>query len=177
MTLSFIHGFEAFVSRGETILLRKTTLNSQNGDDIMNSTPDGFYTMKGYALLSTGEVTSAMEDYLEMIARVERDGGTARVVELSSQLHVKASSVTKMIQQLAKAELVSAQKYGGIVLTEKGAALGDYLLFRHRVLHDFLCLLNGSESELEQVEKIEHFFDNRTIKNLEKLCARLKEVD
>ena len=45
----------------------------------MASTHDGFYTMKGYALLSADVVTSAMEDYLEMIARIERDGGVARV--------------------------------------------------------------------------------------------------
>lgn len=142
----------------------------------MASTHDGFYTMKGYALLSADVVTSAMEDYLEMIARIERDGGVARVGELSSKLHVKASSVTKMIQQLVKAELVSAKKYGDIILTDKGAALGDYLLYRHRVLHDFLCLLNGSENELEQVEKIEHFINDRTIKSLERLCKTLKKA-
>lgn len=141
----------------------------------MNPAPDGFYTMKGYALLSSGDVTNAMEDYLEMIARIESNGGVARVVELSSQLHVKASSVTKMIQQLAKAELVNAQKYGAIVLTEKGATLGNYLLYRHRILHEFLCLINGTESELEQVEKIEHFISDKTIKNLELLCGNLRE--
>lgn len=138
---------------------------------------DGFYTMKGYSLHSCGEVTSAMEDYLEMIARIRRGGDTVRVVGLSSHLHVKASSATKMIQQLAQAGLVSARKYGDIDLTAKGAALGDYLLYRHDVLHRFLCLLNGTADELEQVEKIEHFIDERTVRNLETLSARLSDRD
>ena len=140
----------------------------------MACVPDGFYTMKGYELLSDGELTSAMEDYLEMIARIQRGGEAVRVVDLSTRLHVKASSVTKMIQQLAKAGLVRAQRYGGIEMTEQGASLGDYLLYRHDVLQRFLCMLNGSKNELEQVEKIEHFINMQTVKNLELLCRRLR---
>lgn len=140
----------------------------------MASTYEGFYTMKGYTLLSAGEITSAMEDYLEMIARRQLSYDTVRVVDLSSQLHVKASSVTKMIQQLVKAGLVNAKKYGYITLTQDGVSLGNYLLYRHNVLNRFLCLLNNSKDELEQVEKIEHFLDEKTIKNLEKLVNRLE---
>lgn len=135
---------------------------------------DGFYTMKGYMLLSDRAMTSAMEDYLEMVSRLRREGRTVRVIDLSRLLHVKASSVTKMIQQLAQKDLVHAPKYGDIELTEKGCAIGDYLLYRHDVLHRFLCLLNHSSDELEQVEKVEHFLDKRTIKNLELLAKRLQ---
>ena len=140
----------------------------------MSFDPDGFYTMKGYTLLSAGQLTSAMEDYLEMIARIKREGQTVRVVDLSSHLHVKASSVTKMIQQLVKAGFVHAQKYGDIELTPKGISLGDYLLYRHNVLHHFLCFVNSSINELEQVEKIERFINEQTIKNLDLLCERFK---
>ena len=136
---------------------------------------DGFYTMKGYAVLEDGELTSAMEDYLEMIARIHGQGKSVRGNDLSRLLHVKASSVTKMVQQLAEVGLVTAEKYGVIVLTESGIKLGSYLLYRHNVLHSFLCLLNHSENELEQVEKIEHFLDVRTIKNLEQLIQQLQK--
>lgn len=137
-------------------------------------TPDGFYTMKGYTRLSGGSaLTSAMEDYLEMIARLQRRGGGVRVMELAQRLHVKAPSVTKMIQQLARAGLVGARKYGEIVLTERGAAMGAYLLYRHDVLHRFLCLLNGTENELEQAEKIEHSVNEETVRNLDRLCRQM----
>lgn len=139
------------------------------------SNSEGFYTMKGYALHAEGKITSAMEDYLEMIARIRQGGGAIRVSDLSKQLHVKASSVTKMVQQLADSELVYSEKYGDIYLTEKGHKLGNYLLYRHDVLHRFLCLLNQTKNELEQVEKIEHFLDDRTIRNLELLNKKLEK--
>lgn len=143
--------------------------------EMMKMTPptDGFYTMKGYTLMSAGELTSAMEDYLEMIARMRQNGSRVRVVDISSRLHVKASSVTKMIQQLSKAGLVNARKYGDIELTQKGDAHGEYLLYRHDVIHRFLCMLNESDNELEQVEKIEHFIDEKTVRNLYLLCEKL----
>lgn len=140
----------------------------------MNQT-DGFYTMKGYALQAGSEMTSAMEDYLEMISRLALHGERVRVSDLSKMLHVRASSVTKMVQQLAQAGFLSAEKYGEISLTKQGREAGEYLLYRHDVLHRFLCLLNHSANELEQVEKIEHFLDQRTIANLEQLIEKLRQ--
>lgn len=139
----------------------------------MNET-DGFYTMNGYRLQSDSKVTSAMEDYLEMIIRLSSNGEYVRVSTLSRMLHVKASSVTKMVQQLDQAGFVQAKRYGEITLTERGEAMGNYLLYRHNVLHQFLCLLNHSENELEQAEKIEHFLDHKTIKNLDLLNQQLQ---
>lgn len=136
---------------------------------------DQFYTMKGYELHETSLMTSAMEDYLEMAARLSARGEAIRVTDLSGLLHVKASSVTKMLQQLSQLELLHAEKYGHIFLTEKGAELGGYLLHRHEVIHRFLCLLNQSENELEETEKIEHFLSRRTVANLEVLNAWLNE--
>lgn len=133
-----------------------------------------FYTMKGYLLQGRNSLSSAMEDYLEMITRLARNGVNIRVSELAKKLHVKASSVTKMVQHLTQEGYLRAEKYGVIYLTEKGISAGDYLLYRHDVLQKFLCFVNSTNSELEQVEKIEHFFDERTIKNLELLTKQLQ---
>ena len=35
---------------------------------------DGFYTMKGYERSASDEMTSSMEDYLEMVCRMEEEG-------------------------------------------------------------------------------------------------------
>ncbi len=137
------------------------------------SQSDGFYTMKGYALNADGELTSAMEDYLEMISRLTRQNQSVRVSDLSKMLHVKAPSVTKMVQQLGQSGLIQAEKYRDIYLTDKGREIGNYLLYRHGVIHRFLCALNHSDNELEQAEKIEHFLNRTTVKNLELLTARL----
>lgn len=135
--------------------------------------PAGFYTMKGYSLQENTQMTNAMEDYLEMIARLSAVCRQVRVNDLARMLHVKASSVSKMVQQLAQGGYLHAEKYGEILLTDKGSQIGKYLLYRHDVLQRFLCRINHSENELEQVEKIEHFLDKRTIKNLELLLQQL----
>jgi Mn-dependent DtxR family transcriptional regulator len=136
-------------------------------------TTDGFYTLKGYELHADLELTTAMEDYLEMICRLSEQAGRARVVDLARLLHVRPSSVTKMVGQLDRSGYIRARRYGGISLTERGRAAGAYLLHRHEVLHRFLCVLNQSTDELEQVEKIEHFINRTTVENLERLTERL----
>ena len=135
----------------------------------------GFYTLKGYQLNTQIELTTAMEDYLEMIYRITLANNRIKVSDLSKRLHVKPSSVTKMLQQLSHAEYIKTEKYGDITITEKGQRMGEYLLYRHDVIHRFLCVLNHSENELEQVEKIEHFLDEKTVRNMDSLIEKLKK--
>ena len=134
---------------------------------------NGFYTMKGYQLNETGTLTASMEDYLEMICRLAQKSGVVRINELAAELHVKPSSASKMVYHLLEAGFLDFQKYGYIVPTGLGKQTGDYLLYRHEVLHRFLCLLNHSENELEQVEKIEHFLNKNTIDHLAELTRKI----
>lgn len=136
---------------------------------------DGFYTLKGYQMGNDPELTSAMEDYLEMITRIVHENGYAKVGDLSKLLHVKPSSVTKMVQHLGENGFIRSEKYGDVFLTDKGEDAGAYLLYRHDVIHRFLCALNHSGNELEQVEKIEHFLDRHTVENLQTLTQCLTE--
>ena len=117
---------------------------------------DGFYTMKGYERSASDELTSSMEDYLEMVCRMEEEGEPIRVSSLAASLHVRPSSASKMLDNLKKAGYIDFKKYGSIMVTEKGYEEGRYLLHRHQVLQDFFCTLNHTEDELELVEKIEH---------------------
>jgi len=132
-----------------------------------------FYTLKGYALLENNAITSSMEDYLEMIYRIHASGEVVRISALAERLNVKPSSATKMVSNLKKQGLVSAEKYSYIRLTDSGSELGKYLVFRHDTLHHFLCYINQSENELEQVEKIEHFVDTQTVINIKRLLDAL----
>lgn len=59
-----------------------------------------FYTLKGYQRFDTGGLTASQEDYLEMICRTLRRGERVRVNELAQRLHVKPSSVSKMLAGL-----------------------------------------------------------------------------
>ena len=133
----------------------------------------GFYTMKEYQRAGAEGLTSSMEDYLEMICRLRAEGVPVRVNVLASSRHVRPSSASKMLGNLKKLGYIDFHKYGAVMVTEKGVEEGEYLLHRHQVLHRFFCAVNGTEDELEQVEKIEHFMNRETVNNLEQLLARM----
>lgn len=132
----------------------------------MTENNNRFYTLKGYALIENNLITSSMEDYLEMIYKIHAAGEAIRVGVVAQKLNVKPSSATKMVSNLKNQGLVLSEKYGYIQLTEAGAELGKYLVFRHDTLHRFLCYINRSDDELEQVEKIEHFINAETVENI-----------
>lgn len=133
----------------------------------------GFYTMKEYQRAGAKGLTSSMEDYLEMICRLRAEGVPVRVNVLAACLHVRPSSVSKMLGNLKNLGYIDFHKYGAVMVTEQGMKEGEYLLHRHQVLHRFFCAVNGTEDELEQVEKIEHFMNRETVENLERLLARM----
>lgn len=123
-------------------------------------------------MLERGLVTSGMEDYLEMICRMSGETEVVRVSALARALHVKPPSASKMAGNLRAQGLVEFSKYGYITLTETGKKLGEYLIRRHELVSRLLCLINGTENELEEAEKIEHFLSPRTILNLEQFLKR-----
>ncbi|RKJ41437.1 metal-dependent transcriptional regulator [Acutalibacter sp. 1XD8-33] len=137
---------------------------------------EGFYTLKGYNLIEHGLLTSSMEDYLEMIYRMQKDSeGVVRVSTLAQALHVKPPSASKMAGNLRARELIQFPRYGYITLTETGRQVGEYLLRRHEIVHRLLCAVNGTQDELEQCEKIEHFLTPRTVMNIEKFLEKVLE--
>lgn len=133
-----------------------------------------FFTPKGYQCNSLKELTPTMEDYLEMIFRLLNDKNVVRISELAHHLNVKPSSTSKIAQSLKELGYVDYEKYGYLTLTPKGIEYGQYLFYRHSVLQDFLCFINGTQDELEQVENIEHYLDTRTIENIKRLTDQLK---
>ncbi|MDO5558604.1 MAG: metal-dependent transcriptional regulator [Oscillospiraceae bacterium] len=133
-----------------------------------------FYTMKVYELNHSENLSASMEDYLEMIYRIHIKNNVIRINEIAANLHVKPSSASKMVNNLKILGYLINEKYGYIKLTPSGEELGKYLLYRHTVINRFLCILNNTDNELDQAEKIEHFLNRNTIKNLDKLTGKLE---
>jgi len=156
------------------LMIKFATFSLRKGA-IKMSDDSVFYTLKGYQMNDGAQITSSMEDYLEMICRLAKTQEVVRINELSDRLHVRPSSASKMVNNLKNSGLVSFEKYGYIKPTAKGLAVGEYLLYRHNVLSEFLCLINHSENETEQVEKIEHFLDKKTVDNIKRCVAVLKK--
>jgi len=111
-------------------------------------------------------LTSAMEDYLEMIYRNSLVEGYMRINTISELLNVAAPSATKMVQKLTKLGLLDYKKYGIIFLTENGREIGKFLLERHNIIEVFLKNLGVKEDILTETELIEHNLSANTLINI-----------
>jgi len=128
-----------------------------------------FHTVRGYQLLEQNKklLTSAMEDYLEMIYRNSLVGGYMRINTLSELLNVQAPSATKMVQRLSSIGLLDYKKYGIIFLTENGREIGEFLLKRHSIVESFLRNLGVEENILLETELIEHSISAGTLEKID----------
>ena len=143
----------------------------------MNEYPKSdFYTLKKYQLQGNAVITESMEDYIEMIYRISEDTGYTRINDLSRMINVSPSSASKMVHKLNTLGYVVFPKYGVIQLTDIGKNTGRYLIWRHQTLESFLCLLNGTSHETKQVEQIEHYINESTLKNIEKATRLLRRT-
>ncbi|SHI10277.1 iron (metal) dependent repressor, DtxR family [Sporobacter termitidis DSM 10068] len=129
-----------------------------------------FRTVRGYQLANQqeGQLTPAMEDYLEMAYRLCLQNEYTRVGKLSELLNVKPPSASKMIFKLANLGFLEYDRYEIILLTEKGRELGAYLLRRHNTVEEFLKLI-GCANPLEEAELIEHSLSPSTVRDLNDL--------
>lgn len=140
-----------------------------------NNTNLDFRTVRGYQLMNQqeGQLTPALEDYLEMVYRLCTENSYARVGKLSELLHVKPSSASKMIFKLAALGYLEYERYEIILLTEKGREIGAYLLNRHNTVEQFLKLI-GSTDPLEETELIEHSLSSATVSDINTLLEFFK---
>lgn len=124
-----------------------------------------FHTVRGYQLLekNKSKLTSAMEDYLEMIYRNSLKEGYIRINILADLLNVKAASASRMVQKLGILGLLIYKKYGIIMLSESGKEIGEYLLERHHIIESFLKIMGCEDDLLQQTELMEHNLNPKTV--------------
>ncbi len=119
--------------------------------------------------------TQRMEDYLEVIYELMEYKGYANMSDISNYLNVSSASVTKMIQRLHDSEYIEYEKYKGIRLKDKGISVAKAIREKHSILTEFLLLLGIDEADAHRItEGIEHYFDNNSLKRLERLIDIIK---
>ena len=88
----------------------------------------GFHTMKGYDMIGKDNISSAMEDYLEMICRCAQKPGFVRINTLAARLNVTPPSSSKMAAKLKEQGFIEFERYGIITPTPRGWELGPLFL-------------------------------------------------
>ena len=131
-----------------------------------------FRTFNEYMRKEDDSLTASMEDYLEMVYRLSMNTGFVRIHELSDALSVQPPSATKMVQKLNEIGLLKYEKYGYIMLEEKGKKIGGALLKRHNTIEDLLKILGISKNTiLAETEKVEHTLCEETVKCIEEFIG------
>lgn len=113
--------------------------------------------------MSQASVSSAVQDYLKAIHRLQESHGKASPTDIAELLRVKAPSVTGMMKRLAEAGLVNYEPGAGATLTAAGRQEALRVIRRHRLIELFLTQvlkLDWSEVDAE-AESLEHAISPR----------------
>jgi DtxR family manganese transport transcriptional regulator len=105
-----------------------------------------------------------VEDYVELISDLIRDGGEARQVDIAARLGVAQPTVAKMLKRLVNAGYVVQKPYRGAFLTAQGEALAQASRERHQVVEAFLLALGiDPDTARRDAEGIEHHVSAETV--------------
>lgn len=107
-------------------------------------------------------LTQSIEDYLKAIYKLEALGKVS-VSDISAELSVAPSSVTKMVHRLVTLDLVSHNSHKEVKLTEHGHKAALNVLRRHRLLETFLVeVMQYTWDEVhEEACNLEHFISKK----------------
>jgi len=124
---------------------------------------------------SQKQISSRVEDYLEVISELVDMKGYAATLDISRYMNVSAPSVTKMLKKLDGDGYLEYEKYYGINLTEKGQRIADIIKQKHGILLEFFEILGiGKEIANQDAEGIEHHLNPKTIRQIRKFVTFFK---
>ena len=122
-------------------------------------------------------LSSSLEDYLEAIYDIKNEENIVRITDISTKLSVEKPSVNTAIKKLKNLNLVIHEKYGNIILTEKGEEEASRVKAKHNIILRFLNDILGVpivEADRDAC-KIEHAISNSTFERLSKFIEFFDE--
>lgn len=124
---------------------------------------------------SVGKLSPNLEDYIEVIYDLAREGGAARVNDVAARKEISKASVNNALKRLVKEGLINHESYGTITLTEKGNALAKKLEKRHAVIREFLQDVLQVRPAVADADAcaIEHHIHKETVDNIAKYSRAL----
>lgn len=106
--------------------------------------------------------TPVMEECLGHIGDLIETKGYARVIDIAQRLDLSTSTVTRMIQKLARDGLVIYERYRYVLLTEKGSELGKAAAQKRRTLEALFRMIGVDEGSMEQdIEFFEYYMSTQ----------------
>ena len=118
--------------------------------------------------MSTRELSASLEDYLEMIFFLSREGPKVRPKAIAERMNVRAASVTGALKALAEKELINYAPYASVTLTPEGREVAGRIAVKHEaLLHFFTQVLGLEASEAEEFAcSMEHTIPDHILQRL-----------
>ncbi len=109
-----------------------------------------------------------LEDYLEVILKLEQTNKVARSKDIADKLNLQRGSVTGALKTLSSKGYINYKPYSFITLTAKGKKRAAEITYRHVAIKDFLIKVLQIEADTaEDVAcRMEHAIDQATIERL-----------
>jgi DtxR family Mn-dependent transcriptional regulator len=107
---------------------------------------------------TAGEPTATVEDYLQIIYYMNRDGRAIFGARLAEKLNVSAPTVTATLQRMRRDGLLVLDGRKEVILTDRGRELAESIVRRHALAEHLLVDLLGlrwAEAHLE-AHGVEH---------------------
>ncbi|MGA9099147.1 MAG: metal-dependent transcriptional regulator [Methanotrichaceae archaeon] len=115
------------------------------------------------------------EEYIETISSLEERDGRAQTGKIASEMNVRPSSATEMLQKLQGEGLLRYEIYFGATLTPIGKKLARDPKRKHGVIADFLEII-GVEKSVANADacQIKHYVGSESMEQLEKFVEFVK---
>ena len=125
---------------------------------------------------NTKKLSESLEDYLETIAFLSAENGSARLTDIAKAMSVKKPSATEALYALAQRGLIEYDKYRPVVLTKAGKEYAQNVSGKHKLLSDFFTGVLGVDPENADLTacKMEHALEDSI---MQKLVNFLKSAD
>ncbi len=116
----------------------------------------------------TQPISAELEDYLEALLQLERDGQVARVSDIARRVAVHKSTVTAALKTLGERGLVAYAPYAHATLTPEGRAIATAISRNHEIISHFLrdVLLVDEATAEANACRMEHVMDKEVLERL-----------
>lgn len=116
------------------------------------------------------------ENYLETILILQNKNGFVRSIDVATELNYSKASVSRAMSILKKANLISIEEGGQILLTQEGIDKANSIYERHRLITRFLIssLEISNETASTDACRIEHIISQETF---DKIKSYVKNIE
>lgn len=111
------------------------------------------------------KLTYTMENYLEAIYELGKQGEGARVSDIAERLGVSKASTNSAMSTLSEKGLITNERYKLVYLTPTGREIAEFTARKHHLIYQFLTTVLQVDAETadEDACLIEHVISNTSV--------------